>query len=317
MANLIGSTSDPKTAGVLGQSDNQTVEAGPGVHGISKASGVLGESETWHGVVGLSKSTTGGVGVYGSHIDGGAGVIGESKNWMGVFGKSQSTTGGAGVMGEGDPGPGVIGKSTKWIGVYGETAGIENGPAGVWGEHKGGGIGVKAISNTGVGLFAFSNGMAAVLHGNVDINGILKVTGNVTIQGVSIQLWLNRIVALENLTKTQNILITNLQNQINEIKNNKPSSSTFPQINVAIQNLKFNVTGSGFLANKLITIRVVDDVFHELHFQQSADSSGKLSIILSFPCNSGLRLHFSATDSRHDSNITGVLWSNVFTTICP
>ncbi len=65
-------------------------------------------------------------------------------------------------MGEGDPGPGVIGKSTKWVGVYGETAGIENGPAGVWGEHKGAGIGVKAVSKDGQGLVAFSASNEAI-----------------------------------------------------------------------------------------------------------------------------------------------------------
>ena len=128
MPNLIGQTADPGVAGVRGQSTNDTNAAGPGVHGTSKANGVLGESTTWHGVGGLS----------------------------------QSTTGGAGVFGGGDPGPGVIGQSTKWIGVYGETAGIENGPAGVWGEHKGAGVGVKAVSKDGVGLAAYSTSNEAI-----------------------------------------------------------------------------------------------------------------------------------------------------------
>lgn len=101
---------------------NHTPQAGPAVQGISDAVGCWGESNTW----------------------------------MGVFGFSRSTTGGAGVMGQGDPGPGVIGKSSKWIGVYGETDGLENGPAGVWGEHKGAGVGVKAVSKDGAGLAAFS-----------------------------------------------------------------------------------------------------------------------------------------------------------------
>ena len=47
---------------------------------------------------------------------------------------------------------GVVGKSTKWIGVHGEAASVEDGPAGVWGEHKGAGIGVKAVSKDGAGL---------------------------------------------------------------------------------------------------------------------------------------------------------------------
>lgn len=107
---------------------NHTPQAGPAVQGISDAVGCWGESNTW----------------------------------MGVFGFTRSTTGGAGVMGQGDPGPGVIGKSSKWIGVYGETDGIENGPAGVWGEHKGAGTGIKAVSKDGAGLAAFSSSNEAV-----------------------------------------------------------------------------------------------------------------------------------------------------------
>ncbi len=131
-----------------------------GTQGEGGAVGVWGIGNSWHGVVGLARGQ--GFGVYGHHASGGSGVVGESTGWMGVYGKSTSTTGGAGVMGEGDPGPGVIGKSTKWIGVYGETAGIENGPAGVWGEHKGAGCGVKAVSKDGAGLAAYSTGHEAV-----------------------------------------------------------------------------------------------------------------------------------------------------------
>lgn len=136
-----------------------TGEGAIGVWAKGDAVGIRGDGKTWHGVVGFSE---GGFGVYGTNTAGGSGVVGESKGWMGVYGKSESTTGGAGVMGEGDPSPGVIGKSTKWIGVYGETAGIENGPAGVWGEHKGAGIGVKAVSQDGFGLAAYSTGNEAL-----------------------------------------------------------------------------------------------------------------------------------------------------------
>jgi hypothetical protein len=155
-------------------SENHTPQAGPGVMGISDAVGVWGESNTWHGVAGLTKSTTGGHGVYGKNTSGGTGVVGESDGWMGVYGRSGSTTGGAGVMGEGNPGPGVIGKSTKWVGVYGETAGIENGPAGVWGEHKGAGVGVKAISQGGPGLYAYSKLHEAV-HAETESPGTAAI----------------------------------------------------------------------------------------------------------------------------------------------
>jgi hypothetical protein len=173
-------TSHDTTAGVTGINDNATPDAGPGVLGQSAAVGVLGNSTTWHGVAGLSESTTGGFGVYGKNTQGGAGVVGESDGWMGVYGKSGSTTGGAGVMGEGDPAPGVIGKSTKWIGVYGETAGIENGPAGVWGEHKGAGVGVKAISKDGIGLAAFSATSEAV-HAETQATGFAAAVAGIAI----------------------------------------------------------------------------------------------------------------------------------------
>ncbi|AYK07561.1 tail fiber domain-containing protein [Brevibacillus laterosporus] len=123
MANLIGSTSEPGIPGVLGENTNQTDAAGVGVHGKSKAAGVVGESETWHGVVGFSQRTTGGIGEFGSHTTGGTGVAGESTGWIGVYGKSTGTVGGAtGIMGEGAGGgtaSGVGGKSQRGIGVWG------------------------------------------------------------------------------------------------------------------------------------------------------------------------------------------------------
>lgn len=194
MANLIGSTPDAGTAGVLGENTNSTPGAGVGVYGKSNAAGVVGESQAWHGVVGHSWSTIGGQGVYGKGFSGNCGVFGESTTGYGVFGKS---TTGAGVEGQSE-GPGVIGTSTKWIGVYGETAGIENGPAGVWGEHKGAGTGVKAVSKDGVGLAAYSlnpegtgvaifakkegtQGHAGFFDGNVWVSGELSVGKDITL----------------------------------------------------------------------------------------------------------------------------------------
>jgi hypothetical protein len=170
---VLSQTSNVQPA-ILAVSTNHTQQAGPAVQGISDAVGVWGESNTWHGVAGLTKSTTGGFGVYGKNTVGGTGVVGESDGWMGVYGSSKSTTGGAGVMGEGNPGPGVIGKSTKWVGVYGETAGLENGPAGVWGEHKGAGIGVKAVSKDGAGLAAYSSTNEAI-HAETQSGGTAAI----------------------------------------------------------------------------------------------------------------------------------------------
>lgn len=139
--------------GVSGESKNQV-----GVRGYCEPGwGVAGESKTGIGVRGVCDSYFGVAGESNSS----SGVVGLSKQWMGVYGKSEGKIG-AGVMGEGNSGSGVIGKSTKWIGVYGETAGIENGPAGVWGEHKGAGVGVKAVSNNGAGLAAYSTSNEAI-----------------------------------------------------------------------------------------------------------------------------------------------------------
>lgn len=164
MVELVGDSNKPNVPGVLG-----TGTQFEGVRGISHAAN--------HGaVVGVNdnQSDSAGPGIFGQSK--GNGVWGESETWMGVFGNSKSTTGGAGVMGQGDPGPGVIGTSTKWIGVYGETAGIENGPAGVWGEHKGAGVGVKAISRDGIGLIATGARLAGLFEGDVEVTGDIRLT---------------------------------------------------------------------------------------------------------------------------------------------
>jgi hypothetical protein len=80
----------------------------------------------------------------------------------------------------------------------------------------------------------------------------------------------------------------------------------------------FIVTGSGFLPNRNIRIRVVDDAFAELDFNQSSDEQGKLNARVSFSCQSGLTLHFSATDGRPSAqDLTGFLFSNTFNIPCP
>jgi hypothetical protein len=86
------------------------------------------------------------------------GIRGDGRTWHGVVGFSE---GGFGVYGEA-VGSGVVGVSKKWVGVYGETSAVEGGPAGVWGEHKTSGAGVKAVSKDGAGLVAYSNTHEAV-----------------------------------------------------------------------------------------------------------------------------------------------------------
>jgi len=215
MPNLTGSTTEPNTAVVLGENRNDTTAAGPGVHGVSKAAGVWGESTTWHGVVGFSQSTTESAGEYGKGLSDNIGAVGEStaragvqgmsKPGPGVFGTSLGTTADtAGVFGENTnettaAGPGVYGKSraagvwglsTTWHGVYGETQSTTGG-AGVCGEHTGGGHGVAGISDSGAGIFGKGR-VAGLFEGDVEVtgriggthcsfNGDVAVTGNVTV----------------------------------------------------------------------------------------------------------------------------------------
>lgn len=80
----------------------------------------------------------------------------------------------------------------------------------------------------------------------------------------------------------------------------------------------FVVSGSGFSPNSNVRVHVVDDQLNQRDFNQSADGQGKLNGRIGLPCNSGLGLHFSATDGRSDpSDRTGVLFSNTFNTTCP
>ena len=76
------------------------------------------------------------------------------------------------------------------------------------------------------------------------------------------------------------------------------------------------VTGSGYIPDKIITVRVADDVLHERNFQRSSTTAGELNMRISLPCNSGLPFHVSATDSRPAPGILGVLFSNTITLLC-
>lgn len=112
MAQVIGTTNAPDTAGVLGESEKSIGVKGiaeapnqPGVAGGNPAGpGVLGESTTSHGVMGKSRE--------------GCGVHAESGKSSGVYGRSYA---GFGVHGESTKNSGVVGVSRAWFGVYGEA----------------------------------------------------------------------------------------------------------------------------------------------------------------------------------------------------
>ena len=84
----------------------------------------------------------------------------------------------------------MVGIGKSWVGVYGETNGPRNvGPAGVWGEGKQSGDGVKGVTsaanaagvaafhltNQGPGIFAQGT-PAGLFNGDVTINGRLRAS---------------------------------------------------------------------------------------------------------------------------------------------
>lgn len=153
----VESSTDSTSAAIVAENTNTSSSAGVGVHAKSAASGILGESTTWHAVAGITQSTTGGAGVYGADDTGGAGVIGTSKTWVGVFG---------------------------------ETLGNQNGPAGVWADGHEGGSGVKGhtncpgafgvagfhLTNQGPGIFGQGN-PAGLFEGDVNVTGGAQRSG--------------------------------------------------------------------------------------------------------------------------------------------
>jgi len=275
-----------KGIGVHGTSSESTgtggvSDSGIGVHGVSKAGpGVRGDAENGTGVFGGSRTST----AVGGSSDSGIGIHGISKTADGVFGNSEK---GRGVVGVAKVATGVEGNSTSGDGVFGSSL-------------------------SGIGVHGKGGRLAGFFEGGVE------VTGDLTAKGISIKDLLQRIARLEDD-------VNNLRNQISPASGGASSggtTSSIPQIGVIREGAGagsvFVIEGSGFLPNKTVTVRVVDEGFNTRTFSQSSDASGKIGIRLSLSCISGLTLHFSATDSRPSSDdITGVLWSNTFTTTCP
>ena len=158
VGSLSGTSNNPGLAGVLG------------VHTAGQAA-VIGTSDSGRGVLGISKS---GQGVWGAS-DTSAAVVGVSAKGEAFRGEGAS---------------GVVGIGKSWVGVYGETNGARNvGPAGVWGEGKQSGDGVKGVTsaanaagvaafhltNQGPGIFA-QGSPAGLFNGDVTINGRLRAS---------------------------------------------------------------------------------------------------------------------------------------------
>jgi hypothetical protein len=118
-----------------------TYVGGIAISGVSTTGvGVWGNS---HNGPGLSGSSTNGDGVYGTSTNF-EGVRGETaSNYPGVFGRNTGTGSGPGVRGDANYGPGVYGLSSSYPGVWGKSA--YN-------------VGVKAESDSSVGMYAYTGG---------------------------------------------------------------------------------------------------------------------------------------------------------------
>lgn len=270
-------------ANLVGTSNDPGVAAVFGEH-TAGAAALIGQSNTGRGVLGISES---GQGVFGVSVAS-AGVVGESKGSVGVKGVS------------------VDGRGTEGVSVGGEgVVGFSENSTGVMGQADGAGIGVVGTSKSGVGVFGKGARLAGLFEGKVDI------TEDLTVRGVSIHALLQRIVKLE---ETVAIFLSN--------PTGTATPPTMPVISVSREGSGaesfFIIEGSGFLASKTVNIRVVDDTLQSLTFPHTADANGKINVRQSISCTSGLALHFSATDSRpNPGDMTGVLFSNTFTTTCP
>lgn len=303
--------------GVVGINDNQSDNAGQGVFGVS---------DKGEGVRGISHSPHHG-GVVGTNDNAGAGVHGESSSGEGVRGISHSSAHAA-VAGTNDnpfehAGAGVFGESKNGEGVRGVSHGLfhaavvgtndaasENAGAGVFGESKNG-EGVRGISHSpvhaavvgtndhpsGVGVFAKAERLAGQFEGNVDISG------NLTIQGVSIQSWLQRIVALERELVTLNTRIAALESR----SGSSGGGTSTPKISVSQGGssgqklVNFTISGSGFGRNEDVTIKVVSrSKFGNPSSSDTptvADSTGNISHTIALFCDGGMQHEFTAVSA--------------------
>jgi hypothetical protein len=167
--------------------------------------------------------------------------------------------------------------------------------------------------------------------GNTELNGatvrnILQVIQTVNEFAQRIQNLENREQALIQQVNSLSQQVTALAGRVISLEqkqvNPPPAASSKPQISVKSegtgQSAIFVISGSGFSPSESILIRVADTQNAERSFQQSSDASGRLTLRVSIPCVSGLTLVFLATDRRSDaSDITGLLYSNRFSTTCP
>ena len=169
--------------------------------------------------------------------------------------------------------------------------------------------GVRAVSKSGNGLSAFS------------ASGTSMFAKGPATRGSRRQRCINRdahrwrTAALRLIAHVQN-----LEARLESVEKKlsvQPPPSTTPAINVAQESGGFRVTGKGFIAGHVVTIRFVSAV-SQFSTQISADRYRAFSALVKLAqCPTGTVVDFSATDSRPDrGDVTGVLWSNTVAVPC-
>ncbi|MFL5807790.1 MAG: hypothetical protein ACJ8CR_39430, partial [Roseiflexaceae bacterium] len=143
------------------------------VRGGSATAAIIGESQTFQGVVGRSAATFS-AGIQGENSSSGPGVTGYSSSGAGVQGNGSIGVDGtgqnSGVRGTSENGAGVYGASSNASAVFGESqnfqgvVGRSHGTisAGVQGENDNSGPGVRGYSTSNAGVWGTSDGAFGV-----------------------------------------------------------------------------------------------------------------------------------------------------------
>lgn len=309
MAPLNGQSTQPEVPGVKGENS----AGGDGVVGTGRR-GVVGESETFQGVLGKSRDN--------------AGIVGESQNFHAVFGISHSSNNGGlfgvnvsrdgkeqgfgvigkgrvGVIGESETFQGVLGKSRDNAGVVGESEkfhavfGISHdvNNAGVFGTNDKAGFGVIGVSEKGIGI----SGKGGKLAGRFE--GIVEVTGALVVAKVDVT---TRIAALERelaALKTRLVVVESKAG----VSPPPPSKSASIGVELRLTGSAFDelrIFGSGFGANEPVAL-TVESVSQSgggasTNAEIKADSQGAIDHRISVSCPAG-------TQTTHNVRARGLL----------
>ncbi|WP_354191711.1 hypothetical protein [Arthrobacter sp. UYCu712] len=225
----------------------------------------------------------------------GRGVIGVSSGHTAVEGTTSSGIAIYGGVDAGARGRGVVGVSGSRTAIEGNSTS---------------GDAVYGVSKSGIGVHGKGGHLGGYFEGNV------QITGDLSIQGVSIQAWLQRIITLEKLIDN---LLTRLQilNEKNQTppKKNRGASCIMdydPEAPPSDAVVGVKVHGGGFYADKVVTVMQVARPQNGQDSQfanTKADSSGgylvRRSVLKNFP-KQPVELYAIGSMSGITSNTAGM-----------